>query len=107
MAKQKKVNEGRTESFHRDFAEKIIAMLEAGTSPWQQGWHSSRGGMPYNPQSGTRYKGVNCINLFLAGYDDPRWMTYRQASEAGYQVRRGERGTPIIFYKFVGFFYCF
>lgn len=101
MAKQKKVNEGRTESFHRDFAEKIIAMLEAGTSPWQQGWHSSRGGMPYNPQSGTRYKGVNCINLFLAGYDDPRWMTYRQASEAGYQVRRGERGTPIIFYKFV------
>lgn len=100
MAKQKKVNEGKTESFHRDFAEKIIAMLEAGTSPWQQGWRSPRRSMPYNPQSGTRYKGINCINLFLAGYDDPRWMTYKQASEAGYQVRRGKRGTSIIFYKF-------
>lgn len=100
MAKQKKV-EGKSESFHREFAGKIIAMLEAGTSPWQKGWHSPQNILPYNPQSGTRYKGVNCINLFMAGYDDPRWMTYRQASDAGYQVRRGERGTPIIFYKFV------
>ena len=29
------------------------------------------------------------------GYSDPRWMTYKQAADQGWQVRRGEKGTQI------------
>jgi antirestriction protein ArdC len=34
------------------------------------------------------------------GYDDPRWLTYRQAHENGWQVRKGEKGTQIEFWQF-------
>ena len=47
--------------------------------------------MPFNPVTGTRYKGINLVNLMAQEYGDPRWMTYKQAKEKGYQVRRGER----------------
>ena len=34
------------------------------------------------------------------GRGDPRWMTYKQAETAGYQVRRGEKGTRVQYWKF-------
>ena len=36
------------------------------------------------------------------GYDDPRWMTYKQAAEQGWQVRKGERGTHIEYWEVKG-----
>jgi antirestriction protein ArdC len=33
------------------------------------------------------------------GYDDPRWLTYKQATENGWQVRRGEKGSHIEFWE--------
>ena len=100
MAEQKKKTaRDRSDLFHQEFAEKVIAMLEAGTSPLQTPWTPSRRTMPFNPETGTVYKGINRIGLMMSGYDDPRWMTYQQAQAAGYQVRRGEKGTRIAHYK--------
>ena len=60
-------------------------------------------GMPCNAVSGRAYRGVNAVLLTMTQYahgsDDPRWITYRQASERGWQVRAGERGTPVVFFK--------
>jgi antirestriction protein ArdC len=55
-----------------------------------------------NAATGHRYRGVNLFvlgmsPLALAG--DPRWCSYRQASARGWQVRKGERATPVYFYK--------
>ena len=97
--KEKMTARDRSALFHQQFAEKVIAMLEAGTSPWQKGWTPSRRALPFNPETGTVYKGINRIGLMMSGYDDPRWMTYQQAHAAGYQVRRGEKGTQIAHYK--------
>ena len=36
------------------------------------------------------------------GYSDVRWMTYRQTQAAGAQVRKGEKGTAIQFWKWQG-----
>jgi len=36
---------------------------------------------------------------FSQGYEDPRWMTYKQAAENGWQVRKGEEGTHIEFWE--------
>ena len=59
--------------------------------------------MPFNPTSERPYRGGNAIHLMAAGlrsgYDDPRWMTYKQAADQGWQVRRGEKGTQIEFWE--------
>ena len=86
--------------FHVEFAEKIVARLKEGTAPWQKPWED--GGqivVPHNPVSGTVYKGVNMINLALSDFDDPRWMTYKQAQDKGYQVREGSKSTPVLYYQ--------
>lgn len=85
----------------------IVAALEAGTAPWRRPWvagaRTTMPGMPCNAVSGRAYRGVNAVLLSMTGMahasDDPRWMTYRQAAERGWQVRAGERGTPIVFFK--------
>jgi antirestriction protein ArdC len=38
-------------------------------------------GLPFNPISGTSYKGINLILLMGRSWEDPRWMTYKQAQE--------------------------
>jgi antirestriction protein ArdC len=59
--------------------------------------------MPVNGATGRHYHGINLLLLamsaFAAGSDDPRWCTYKQAADRGWQVRRGERGTTVFFYK--------
>lgn len=86
--------------------DRIIAALEAGTRPWQRPWDAGKAGgpaMPCNAVTGARYRGVNTLLLGLSalafGSGDPRWATYKQASERGWQVRRGEHGTTAVFVK--------
>ncbi|ODU50890.1 MAG: hypothetical protein ABS92_01705 [Thiobacillus sp. SCN 63-374] len=77
-----------------EITNKIIAAIEAGTPPWRQGW--SGGGLAYNTETQKAYQGVNQVLLGIAGYSDPRWMTWRQAKKKGLHVRKGERSTKII-----------
>ena len=82
-------------------AETLIEKLEQGTAPWQKPWDSGGyGSLPMNPTTGNRYRGGNMLYLMLQEYGDPRWMTYRQAQEAGARVKMGQEGTPIIYWKF-------
>jgi len=86
---------------HVQVAEKVIEALKAGTAPWQIPWDA--GGtpfvLPYNLQSGKRYRGINSLSLLMSGREDPRWMTYKQAEESGLQVRKGEKSMMIQFVK--------
>ena len=88
--------------FHETVAEKLIEKLKEGTAPWQKPWQAGDPGavMPINPTTGKRYKGINAIHLMSQGYTDQRWMTYKQASAVDAQVRKGEKGTPIQYWKF-------
>ncbi len=87
--------------------DRIVAALEAGTAPWRRPWvagaRTTRPGMPCNAVSGRAYRGVNAMLLSMTqlahASDDPRWMTYRQAVERGWQVRAGECGVPVVFFK--------
>lgn len=56
--------------------------------------------LPMNPTTGKRYKGINAIHLMAQGYSDQRWMTYKQATAADAQVRKGEKGTLVQYWKF-------
>jgi antirestriction protein ArdC len=87
---------------HRqEVTDAIVKMLEDGVAPWQKPWQAT--GMPFNPTTEKAYRGGNAVHLLATaiqqGYQDPRWMTYRQAAENGYQVKQGEKGTHIEFWE--------
>lgn len=87
--------------FHEEFAEKIIDHLKAGTAPWQRPWHPGDAvSAPHNPASGTVYRGMNRVHLALSGYDDPRWMTLRQANDKGLRILPGSKATPVVYFQF-------
>jgi antirestriction protein ArdC len=82
----------------------IIKLLEEGAAPWQKPWEAGEAGrMPFNPTTNKTYRGGNVLALMIAGmrngYEDPRWMTYKQAAEKGWQVRKGEKASQIEFWE--------
>src|SRR5215472_8555739 len=91
--------------FRQEVTDRIVKMLENGVAPWQKPWRAGVGspGMPMNPTTEKAYRGGNAIHLMATGlqrgYDDPRWLTYKQAQDRGWQVRRGEKGTQIEFWE--------
>src|SRR4051794_26489923 len=91
--------------FRQEVTDRIIKMLEEGVAPWQKPWEpgAAPAGMPMNPTTDKAYRGGNAIHLMATGlrrgYDDPRWITYKQAADQGWQVRRGEKGTQIEFWE--------
>ena len=98
---------GVKRDFREDLTNKIIKLIEQGTAPWQKPWNGATNvltAMPHNMVSKHRYRGGNVVNLMIQsmemGYDDPRWCTYKQAQEKGWQVRKGEKGTTVEYWKF-------
>jgi antirestriction protein ArdC len=82
--------------------DRLIAKLESGVIPWRQPWkNTSRGAhLPCNFATGRSYRGINTIMLLCSGFQSPQWMTYKQAQSIGAQVRKGESGTPVVFWQF-------
>ncbi|WP_412758147.1 zincin-like metallopeptidase domain-containing protein [Legionella bozemanae] len=88
--------------YHQVVANQIIESLKAGTAPWLKPWEPGvgTGQIPYNPVTGKRYRGINALYLMLNQNDDNRWLTYKQAQSMDAQVRKGEKGTSIQYWKF-------
>lgn len=78
---------------------KIINDLASGVVPWVRPWNAAGAGMAYNAISKKSYRGINTLLLFAPQYESSAWMTYAQAQGVGAQVRKGERGSMIVFYK--------
>ena len=95
-------------SLYREVTDKIVALLEQGVAPWRKPWSRARPagapGGPFNAATGQPYRGVNVLLLESdpRTADDPRWCGFRQAKSRGWQVRAGERGTAVYFFKRVG-----
>ena len=83
---------------------KIIADLERGNLTWLQPWQAGHQAGPVSRPlraGGKAYRGVNVLMLWAAamekGYNCPLWMTYKQAAELGGQVRKGEKGSLVVY----------
>ncbi|MCI0718303.1 MAG: ssDNA-binding domain-containing protein [Acidobacteria bacterium] len=74
----------------------ILEQLEKGVVPWQKPWNIEA---PKNLSSGRPYRGINVILLGMRGFASPWWVTFRQAKERGGHVRKGERGSTVVFWK--------
>ena len=89
------------DSPHRDpvqeFADRIVAEFEKGVKPWVRPWDPEKSGgpqAPFNPVTGKRYHGINVLilGMDIRAYQtgDPRWMTFQQAREKQWHVRKGD-----------------
>lgn len=85
--------------------DQIVQAIEFGTGPFQLPWYRETGRIecPLNAQTGKAYRGVNVITLWASAvsrqFGSGHWASYRQWQGLGAQVRRGERGSLIVFYK--------
>lgn len=78
--------------------ERIIALLEQGTVPWHKPW-KVLSGMPRNLVSKKAYRGINVLLLHAMNYENPFWLTFKQAHELGGTIRKGEKSCPVVFWK--------
>ena len=91
---------------YQEVTQQVIEALEAGSPPWRQPWDSGKAGGPAMPQNAVTGAGYRGINVFILGVSkaafmsgDPRWATYKQAQERGWQVKKGAHGLTGYFYK--------
>lgn len=83
---------------------RILAELAEGRLPWVQPWGlagATGAGLPCNAASRRAYSGINVLILWGAviagGYPSQGWLTFRQAQDLGGTVRRGEKGTGVVY----------
>ena len=90
---------------YQEITDKIIAELEAGRAPWVQPWGTAAAkaplAMPKNAATHRRYTGINVLILWGAviehGFTGQSWLTFRQALSLDGHVRKGERGTTVVY----------
>lgn len=94
MAKTKKAQR----DVYQEVTDQIVALLEAGTVPWRKPWNVTA---PTSMSSGKPYRGYNRLILSFLGseYDSPFWGTYKQITEQGGQIRKGEKSTLVTLWK--------
>lgn len=83
---------------------RIVEALEAGVVPWHKPWRAATDG-PMSLSTKKPYRGINVWVLdaerTIKGYDSRWWVTFNQAKERGGSVRKGEKGTPVVFWRFI------
>jgi antirestriction protein ArdC len=89
---------------YRQVTDQIVASLEAGVRPWMKPWNAAHAaGRITRPLrgNGVPYQGINVLMLWGAatekGYAAPIWLTFKQALALGGNVRKGEKGSPVVF----------
>jgi len=95
----------RHESVYRRITEQIASAIAAGAPRYEMPWHHSGPACarPVNVLTNKPYQGINVLALWVAaqsrGFASGIWATYRQWKTLGAQVRKGEKGSTIVFYK--------
>ena len=82
----------------------IVASLEQGVRPWVKPWNAEHAaGRITQPLrfNGQHYSGINILSLWMSataqGFAAPIWMTFRQAMELNAHVRKGEKGSIVVY----------
>ncbi|MBU1862848.1 MAG: DUF1738 domain-containing protein [Candidatus Omnitrophica bacterium] len=83
--------------------EKIISALEKGLVPWRMPWVRPGSAMPVNHITRRAYSGINWLLLYSElvdkGYEQNEWLTFKQCTSRGSQIKKGERGTVVCYYS--------
>lgn len=78
----------------KKLVEEIINRIEKQGLEWKKGWTPEML-LPKNPSSNVTYKGRNILKTFNAAlvneYNDPRWVTFKQAQDEGWKIKPGAK----------------
>ena len=78
--------------------ERIFDLLEKDEIPWQKPWIS---GEPANFVTKRPYRGINPFILVSSGFSCPYWLSFKQAKGKGGRIKKGEKGFPVVFWKWI------
>jgi antirestriction protein ArdC len=92
-------------TLYEEITNKIMAEFEAGRLPWVQPWGTSDVqaplGLPKNAATSRAYSGINVLILWAAvverDFSVQSWLTFKQTAALGGHVRKGERGTTVVY----------
>ena len=76
--------------------DRILQSLSQGVVPWRKPWVTAT---PKNLVSRKEYRGINVLLLGASSFESSYWLTFNQARSLGGTVKKGERGTPVVFWK--------
>ncbi|WPZ34530.1 zincin-like metallopeptidase domain-containing protein [Thalassobaculum sp. OXR-137] len=92
------------QDIYQRITDTIVSQLEQGVKPWVKPWNAEHAaGRITRPlrASGQPYQGINVLALWASataqGFSAPIWMTFKQAKELGGNVRKGEKGSPVVY----------
>ena len=85
---------------YQQVTDRIISELERGAAPWIKPWTTfASGGEDQNIISKKPYNGINRVILGMSGFSSSKWASFKQWQQLGATVRKGEKGTMIVFYS--------
>ncbi len=91
-----------SKDIYQECTDTIIKVMENNPKQWESGLSGLISDMPIRSNN-EYYKGINIILLNISaskqGFASNQWLTYKQAQSVGGNVRKGEKGTGIVFYK--------
>lgn len=79
--------------------EQILSHLDKGIIPWRKPW-TSKIRFPRNLVTEKHYRGINVWLLLSPGYASPYWLTFKQAKDLGGNIRKGEKGSIVVYWNF-------
>ena len=85
----------KNENIYQMVTDRIIAEMEKGIIPWQQPWNSGECCISY-----TTGKAYSWLNQLMLGFRSGEWLTFNQCKAEGGNIKRGEKGCPIVFWSF-------
>lgn len=89
---------------YQEITDLIVRKIESGVMPWRKPWSVGHGLVVPKRENGEKYQGINILLLWMKLLENEQlagahWMTYKQAQAKKAQVRKGEKGTKIVFYS--------
>ena len=86
---------------YKDVTDRLLAAMETA-GEWNPPWHGYKGSLPKNGYTKSKYRGINVLMLWLTsmgeGFTSDTWASYKQWQLAGRQVKKGAKGTPVVYY---------
>src|SRR5256714_12168039 len=97
-------NENTSQDIYTRVTNAITTAIENGAGEYRMPWlvRQDKGFSPVSVGSAKPYRGINTLVLWAQaqskGYASALWGTYQQWQALGGQVRKGERGSPVVYW---------
>ena len=82
------------QDIYQSITDRFVEQLKKGTVPWQKPWFGVQ-----NIVSRKQYRGINALLLGSTEFQSPFWVSFKQALDLGGHIKKGEKSTPVIYYK--------